>query len=325
MKQYIQSIGIALPKRSVSNNDLALHMDTTDEWIQTRTGITQRYMVDEESHTQLALNAALEALHSSGIDKSRITHVIAATCSPDSYSPGLAVTTAHALGINNISAFDMNAMCSGYIYGLDVARGFLYSKPNATLLLLASEVMSRRINMNDRTTAVLFGDASTATLISSDNNHPLAEIEDIITSSDGTYGDCLTLGGACKQPYAVGDSITDDFFMKMNGREVFKNAVRIMPAVCEQILKNNGYTIDDIDLFIAHQANFRIIDAVGERLGIAPNKVFINVKNYGNTSSASIPLALYEAKEHNILQKGMKVLLVTFGGGFTWGSAIVQY
>ena len=324
MKQYIHSIGVALPNRIVSNADLALHMDTTDEWIKTRTGIAQRYMVEEESHTSLATRASECAFATTSIPPHTITHIIGATCSPDTYSPSLAVSVAHNLGMTNICAFDMNAMCSGYLYGLEIARGLLCANQNSTILLLASELMSRRINMNDRTTAVLFGDASTATILSTQHEGALAELEDVICCADGTLSNCLTLGGACGKPKAVGDSITDDFFIQMNGREVFKNAVRIMPMICEQVLSANGYTIDDVDLLIAHQANFRIIEAVGERLGIAQNKVFINVHNYGNTSSATIPLALYEAKEQGILQQGMKVLLVAFGGGFTWGSALLQ-
>lgn len=325
MKAYLHSIGIALPKRIVSNHDLAQRMDTTDEWIQTRTGITQRYMVEEESHTALATLASAHALSSSTVAQDDITHIIGATCSPDAYSPSLAASVGVQLGLTHISAFDMNAMCSGYIYGLEIARGLLAIKPTTTVLLLASELMSRRINMQDRTTAVLFGDASTATLLSNKEEGAIAFLEDVITVADATLGSCLTIGGACNTAKAVGDSITGDFFLQMNGREVFKNAVRIMPTICEQILDANNYTIDDIDLLIAHQANLRIIGAVGERLGIDSKKVFINVQRYGNTSAASIPLAIYEAREHAVLRKGMKVLLVTFGGGFTWGASIIQF
>ena len=325
MKQYIHSIGVALPQQRISNNDLALHMDTTDEWIQSRTGITYRYMAQQETHTELATKASQQALDNANIPSHAITHVIGATCSPDAYSPSLAVSVAHNLSMTHICAFDMNAMCSGYIYGLEIARGFLCANTDSTILLLASELMSRRINMQDRTTAVLFGDASTATILSTQQEGAIAQLEDVICSADGTFSNCLTIGGACATPKTVGDTITEDFFIQMNGREVFKNAVRIMPAICEQILSANGYTIHDIDLLIAHQANFRIIEAVGERMGIDRNKVFINVQNYGNTSAASIPLALYEAREQQVLTTGMKVLLVTFGGGFTWGSAILQF
>ncbi|MGL4721949.1 MAG: beta-ketoacyl-ACP synthase III [Desulfovibrionaceae bacterium] len=323
---YVHAIDIALPKKIVKNSDLESIMDTTDEWIYTRTGIKQRYIISEgESNTSLSIIAAKKAIVRSGISIDDITHVIGATCSPTHYSPSLASEVAYGLGIHNASAFDCNAMCSGFMYALEIARGFIAASPNAKVLLLASEVMSRKCNMQDRNTAVLFGDAATATILSSYSEKSIAILHDVLTKAEGKWGSCLTIGGGTEEELSVGKTISDDFFLQMNGSEVFKSAVRIMPRVCEELLEKNGYSIKDIDVFVPHQANSRIIEAVGTRLGIDREHVFVNVENYGNTSAASIPLALFDALEQKRIKKGDRTLMVAFGGGFTWGASILQF
>lgn len=326
MAYYIHAMGVALPKNVVTNDDLASIMDTSDEWITSRTGIHQRYMISgEESNTSLAVAASQQALSATAILPSSIEYVIGATSSPDAYSPGLAVSVASQLTIEGSSAFDINAMCAGYMYGLDIARGLLSVKDNTNILLLASEVMSRRINMQDRTTAVLFGDAGTATILSTQKENALAELEDVVTLSDGTLGSYLTLGGACNNQMNVGDAISEAFFLQMNGREVFKHAVRSMITSCETILQRNNLSIHDIDLIIPHQANLRIISAIAERLNTPFDRIYTNVQRYGNTSAASVPLALYEAYKENAIQKNSRILLTSFGGGFAWGSALLRF
>lgn len=322
----LRGFGSYVPERVLTNKDLESIVDTTDEWITSRTGIRQRYMVDQGQKTSdLATQAARNALAQAGLTPSDITHILVATCTPDASSPNTATIVARNLGVTGVMALDCNAACSGFLYGLSLARGLVAAQHSAKVLLIASEALTQRCNWNDRTTCVLFGDGAGATIISNDTaEEGNAQLEDIIVTSDGSLGNLLTIGDAPRAP-KIGDPITEDYFIRMQGREVFKHAVRNMTSVCRELLKRNGLSIDDMDIVIPHQANLRIIEAVGDRLGVAPEKVFVNVHNFGNTSAASIPIALADARAQGRIPAGSRVLLTTFGGGFTWGAALLHF
>ena len=326
----LNGIGAYVPERIIDNAHLSKLVDTSDEWIVSRTGIKERHMAAPgEFCSDLALAAAQKALARSGIAKERITHVILATCTGDCVFPSTATIVAHKLGLKNVPAFDISAACAGFLYGLEIAQGFVSHTPDACVLLLAAEVLTARCNWNDRTTCVLFGDGGGASLITGPDFAPgndlNAELVDIITRADGAYTDLLYIrAGGSSLPYKAGDVIGDEYFIHMDGREVYKNAVRSMTEISREILERNGLDFASIDLVIPHQANQRIIEAVASRLGISEDRLFINVHAYGNTSAASIPLALYEARNEGRLAPGMNILITTFGAGLTWSSALLK-
>jgi 3-oxoacyl-[acyl-carrier-protein] synthase-3 len=326
----INGIGAYVPSRVIDNAYLATLVDTSDEWITSRTGIKERRMAAPgEFCSDLALAATKEALKRSGVAKERISHVILGTCSGDCVFPSTASIVAHKLGLKDIPAFDISAACSGFLYSLEIARGFAAQSADACVLVLAAEVLTPRCNWKDRSTCVLFGDGGGACLVTGPE-FPRglglnAELADIITKADGAYTDLLyTRAGGSSLPYKAGDVISDEYFIQMDGREVYKHAVRNMTDVSLEILARNGLSGADIDLVIPHQANQRIIEAVTNRLRVAEERVFLNVQFYGNTSAASIPLALYEAENEGRLRPGMNVLITTFGAGFTWAAALLK-
>ena len=332
---YLSGTGASTPPRVVTNQDLEKLVETTDEWIQARTGIQSRHALSEgEQSTDLAAEAARQALASSGWAASDITHVVTTTCTPEFLCPSTSCMVAQRLELGTVAAFDLNAACSGFVYGLDVTRGLVATTPKARILLIGVEGLSRRINWNDRGTCVLFGDGAGATVVSAEAppagsrvaGAPLASLDDVLCMSDGRQWSVLTVGGGTARSYVSGVTAVDDgFFINMTGREVFKFAVRNMTKICQTLLERNSLTLDDVDLIIPHQANLRIIEAVSERLGAGPDKVFVNIQTKGNTSAASIPLALNEAWTTGRLRPGMRVLYVTFGGGFTWASALMRF
>ena len=326
----INGIGAYVPTRVIDNAYLATLVDTNDEWIVSRTGIKERRMVAPgEACSDLALAAATESLRRSGVAKESISHVVMATCTGDCVFPSTASIVAHKLGLKDVPAFDISAACAGFLYGLEIARGFVAQSSDACVLLLAAEVLTSRCNWQDRGTCVLFGDGSGACLVSGPDfprgNSLNAEMTDIITRADGAYTDLLYIrAGGSSQPYHAGDVIGDEYFIHMDGREVYKHAVRSMTGVCREILERNGLSGADIDLVIPHQANQRIIEAMAARLDVTEEQLFLNVHAYGNTSAASIPLALYEAENQGRLRSGMKVLITTFGAGLAWGAALFK-
>ncbi|MDL2285758.1 ketoacyl-ACP synthase III [Desulfovibrio sp. OttesenSCG-928-F07] len=331
---YIKGLGYYVPERIVDNNELSTMVETSDEWIRTRTGIEQRHVVAPgQTCSDLIVEAAKKAFNASGIKPEEITHIINATVSGDDAFPSTATRVQAKLGITGM-AFDISAACSGFIYGLQIARGFLAIQPNAKILVTAAEVLSRRVNWKDRTTCVLFGDGSGAAILTADPAAPAngaslmtnAVIEEVMCDADGRTGDLLYCNGGCSSfPYKLGDVVGPENFIQMNGREVFKHAVRTMSAISRQLMEKRGYTIDDFDLVVPHQANIRIIQAVADRLNVPAEKLFVNVNRYGNTSAASIPLAMAEALELGVIKPGMRVLFTTFGAGLTWGGAIVKF
>lgn len=333
---HIAGLGVSVPDNTLSNFDLEKIMDTSDEWIVTRTGIRNRYVLKEDENiSQYAAVAAEKALADAKVSASEITHLLVATCSPETLSPSVACIVAEKLGLSKYSGlqlispnnsslvcFDFNAACSGFIYGLELSRAFLALNPNAVILLVTAESLSRRMNYQDRTTSVLFGDAAGAVVIRSGGDH-LFKILDVSLGADGDYKDLIRIGGGTDKKVQVGDRIGEDYFLTMQGREVFKHAVRGMAQESLKLLDKNSLTVEDIDLFIAHQANLRILEAVGDRLNIPQDKVFTNLEKYGNTSASSIVLAMAEAREQGLLRPGQKTLLTAFGAGLTWGSALL--
>ncbi|GFM37396.1 beta-ketoacyl-ACP synthase III [Desulfovibrio psychrotolerans] len=324
---YIRGFGSFAPAKLLTNRDLEKIVDTSDEWIISRTGIEQRHVVVEGQCTSdLVAEAARAALADAGMQAQNLSHIIVATCTPDAYCPNTACVVEDKLGVKGLMALDISAACSGFVYGLDVARAMVCCKPDAVVLLSGGETMTSRVNWEDRNTCVLFGDGAGAVVITSEPGPDSAQIVDIELSSDGSLRDLLTItGGGSSMPYTLNQPVPAEHFILMQGREVFKHAVRSMTGVCETVLQRNGLTTADVDLLIPHQANMRIVEAVGKKLELPAENVFVNLHKYGNTSAASIPLALADARAQGRIRPGMNVLLTTFGGGFTWGSALLKF
>jgi len=321
----ICGLGFYVPDKILTNDDLEKLVDTSDEWITTRTGIKKRHIVEDEACSDLALVAAQNALQDAHLEPQDLTHIITATFTPDSYIPSAACVLQKKLGIKDIPCCDINAACTGFIYALDLARGFCALYEDAKVLVVASEVVTSRINFSDRSTCVLFGDGAGAVILSNSGADG-AVLEDVLLKADGSLGELLTVkGGGSAYPLTFGQKADEDFFVQMQGQTVFKYAVRFMSNIALEILKKNNLSVDDINLFIPHQANNRIIEAVSKKLEFPPEKIFVNVQDYGNTSAASVPIALAEAKQKGRIAPGDRVLLVAFGGGFTWGAALVKF
>ena len=323
---HLHALSAHAPDTVLTNDHLTKLVDTNDEWIVTRTGIKQRRkLADTENASDLGLVAARRALDEAGVAVDELTHIIAATCTPDMLSPSVACILAGKLGAGPVMAFDFSAACSGFLYGLSICRGMLAQSPDARILFVCTEALTRRVNWSDRATCVLFGDAATACVLTASADKALAGVEDVICQSDGNQRDLITVGGGTTCRYGLGQPVDENFFITMQGRETYKHAVRQMVRVCEQILARNSLSIDDVNLFVPHQANMRIIEAVGSRLNVDGNRVFTNVDKYGNTSSASIPLALDEARAAGRIKPGDRVLMTAFGSGRTWGAALLRF
>jgi 3-oxoacyl-[acyl-carrier-protein] synthase-3 len=329
---YITGIGYYAPERVMTNEELSTLVDTSDEWIRSRTGIeVRRLAADDQSCSDLGAEAARRALRASGTEPGEITHIIACTASGDAVFPATACIVQHKLGIRRAMAFDLSAVCSGFLYGLQVARGLLAAEPEAKILLLGAEVLSRRVNWTDRSTCVLFGDGAGVAVLSArpDGKGPRAlraRVEGVFCEGDGSGGDLLRCtGGASSHPYKQGEVVGPEYFIQMNGQEIFKHAVRSMSAVGLELMERLGHTLDDIDLVVPHQANMRIIQAVLARLGVPEEKAFTNLSKYGNTSAASVPIALAEALDQGVIRPGCRVLMTTFGSGLTWGAGVIYF
>lgn len=328
---YICGLGSYVPSHSVTNGDMEKLVQTSDEWIVSRTGIRERHFLAEgEQVSDAGAAAARAALEDARLSPDAVTHVFVATCTPEYLSPSTACVIAGKLGLPSSSGrgaavmcLDFNAACTGFVYGLELARSVLQGSPEAVVLLIAAEALSRRMNFADRSTCVLFGDAAGAVALRSCPEGGLWEVRDVTCASDGSLCELIKIGGGTARSVAEGDVLGPDFFISMQGQAVFRHAVRSMTEESQHILERNGLGVDDVELFIPHQANLRIIQAVGERLGLEPAKVFVNLANYGNTSAATLPLAMCDARKEGVLRPGMKVLLTSFGGGMTWGSVLL--
>ena len=320
----IRGLGGYLPERILTNAELSATFGISEDWIISRTGIQERRILPAGMDTSdMGLHAARAALADSGMDPNRVTHLLLASCAPDGLVPSTACTLQHKLGMSGLVALDFNAACSGFLYGLYLSAAILRLEPKSVILLVAAEAMSRLCSPDDRNVNVLFGDGAGAAVITAEGTGGLV-LRDVVLSSDGAHGGLLTAnGGGSKAAYASPDSrVGEGYFLQMQGREVFKHAVKRMSESCLEILGRNGLTMDDVDVFVPHQANGRIIEAVGDRLKVAPGKTFMYLAHCGNTSAASIPLALNEAHRQGVFQPGRRVLLTGFGAGFTWGSAL---
>lgn len=324
---FISGLGLHLPRTAVTNADLERMVDTSDEWIVTRTGIRVRHIAQEdEPCSVLAYNAACKALENAGLVAQDLTHIIVGTFSGDYVLPSTACLLQDMLGLKGLPSFDLSAACSGFLYSLETARAFTCLHPEARVLVVGSEVVTSRVNFEDRTTCVLFGDGAGAAVVSGQANPGPIRVVDAMLKADGAAAGLLTVhgGGSACRP-VLGQPAGPEFFVQMNGRDVFKHAVRSMVEISGSLLERNGLSVSDIDLIIPHQANIRIIEAIAKKLDVGMDRVFANVDSIGNTSAASIPIALTEAVTTGRIQPGMKVLLSAFGGGFTWASALLQF
>ncbi len=332
MSVFLNSLSVSLPENIMSNADFEKIMDTNDEWIRSRTGIEQRrIMQNDQNGSTFAIEASKKALAAAKLDASELTHIFAATCTPEMLLPSMACIVAGSLDINpnkNVLSMDFNAACSGYVYGIELVRAALALNPDAKILFVTSESLSRRMNYQDRTTSVLFGDAATACVLTAEKRENLdtvqLEIIDTKCYTDGKLKDLITIGGGTAFSGQLGAQIDADFFLQMQGREVYKHAVRSMTTSCKEILERNNLLLSDIAYAVPHQANTRIIEAVYDKLEVPAEARFVNVHKYGNTSASSIPLALSELFVEKPVKKEDKILLTTFGGGLTWGSALFK-
>ena len=317
--------GFYAPSRVVTNHDLEKIVETSDEWITTRTGIKERRFVsDGESTSTMATRAARIALERARMRPAELDLVIVGTCSPDYLFPATACLVQNALGAERAGAFDVEAACTSFVSALAIANGMIQSGTARNALVIGAETLSRLLDFTDRTTCVLFGDGAGAVVLEGSNAS--LGIQSAVLHSDGSKGELLWVkAGATKVP-ATKETVEQGMhYIRMQGGETFKLAVRAMADAAEEALAAAGVGLEDIDLLIPHQANLRIIDAVAKRLHFPPEKVFVNIQRYGNTSAASVPIALSEAAEHGKLSKGDRALLVAFGGGFTWGASVMEW
>jgi 3-oxoacyl-[acyl-carrier-protein] synthase-3 len=311
----IAGTGSYLPPRVMKNDEFAARLDTSDAWIRERTGIVQRHIADEsQASSDLALEASRRALDSSGLNSNQIDLILVATSTPDYIFPSTACLLQAKLGVKGCAAFDVQAVCSGFIYALATADSFLKNGIYKNALVVGSEVFSRILDWNDRGTCVLFGDGAGAVVLSADSK---PGIHASVLHADGSQVDMLSVpGNVCK------GRITGSPFLQMNGQGVFKYAVKVLDEVARETVAAAGMSLADVDWLIPHQANVRILDATARKLGIAPEKLVVTVDHHGNTSAASVPLALDEFIRAGKIRAGHRVLMEGVGGGFTWGATL---
>lgn len=321
----ITGVGSHVPSRVLTNADLEKMVETSDEWITTRTGIRERRIAAAgEATSDLAVEAARRAMESAGVTAAEIDLIIVATITPDMMFPSTACLVQHKLGAVRAAAFDIEAACSGFVYALDIASHFVQSHTYDTVLVIGAEKMSSVVDWTDRNTCVLFGDGAGAAVL---QNRPQAHgLLTTCLGSDGGKAGLLELPGGGSACPSTADSVSRRMhYLRMDGKETFKNAVNAMVSAANEAMERCGLTIDQIRCVIPHQANQRILTAVGERLGAGPDQVFVNVDRYGNTSAASVGIALDEAVRSGRIQRGDLVLLVVFGAGLTWGAAVIEW
>lgn len=322
IRSVVRGIGSALPRRIMKNAEFEKLVDTTDEWIVQRTGIRQRHIASEDETTaSLGEAAARAALDSAGLTADDIDMIILATSTPNNTFPATAVEIQERLGMRGGFAFDMQAVCSGFVYAITTADLYIRGGQAKRMLVIGAETFSRILDWNDRTTCVLFGDGAGAVVLEAQEGEGSLDDRGILAASlrsDGSQRDKLYVDGGPSTTCTVGH-------LRMQGREVFKHAVGMITDVIEDVFAKTGVTAEDIDWFVPHQANRRIIDASAKKLGIAEEKVVVTVDRHGNTSAASVPLALSVAVENGQIKKGDLVLLEAMGGGFTWGAVLVRW
>jgi 3-oxoacyl-[acyl-carrier-protein] synthase-3 len=322
IRSVIRGVGAYLPKRIMTNDDLSKIVDTSDEWIVERSGIRERHIAaDDELTSDLGIAAAHQALVRAKIDPVDIDLVICATATPDRTFPATAVRIQAGLGVTKGAAFDIQAVCSGFVYALTTADNFLKTGQFKRAIVIGAETFSRILDWTDRGTCVLFGDGAGAVVLEAQPQHGTREDRGILATrirSDGRYEDLLYVDGGPGSTRTVGH-------LRMNGREVFRHAVQKISGVIEETLVMTGYAADEIDLYVPHQANQRILDGIAKKLNVAPDKIVMTLARHGNTSAASIPLALNQAFENHRLAEGKLVLMEAMGGGFTWGAVLARW
>ncbi|MDK0616996.1 ketoacyl-ACP synthase III [Clostridium perfringens] len=314
--------GLYTPKNLVENERLQEFLETSDEWIRTRTGIERRYISLDENTSDLAVEASKKALSQAGLSAEDIDLIILATVTPDNFTPSTACIVQDKLGAKNAWAFDINAACTGFIYALKLGKSLIRSGEAKNALIIGAETLSKALNWEDRGSCVLFGDGAGATVLTSTEED--CGIKCVNVKSDGSKGDSLVIQGLpLNSPFKDRKEVSKNY-INMNGREIFKFATKVMEESIVDILEKENIKIEEIDAIIPHQANLRIIDYVGKRLGIPREKFVTNLQNYGNTSGASIPIALCEAIDDGKVKRGDNIIMVGFGGGLTWGAALIK-
>lgn len=322
----ISGVGSYLPERRLGNDELSQMVDTTDEWIVGRTGIRERRIgALNESTSVLAMNAAEAAIRDAGVKKEEIDMVIVGTLSPDMPFPATACGVQYRLGLGHVPAFDIQAACSGFVYALEVGHKMMRGGGYRNILVIGAEKMSSILDWTDRATCVLFGDGAGAVILSRIEEGGYGVIDSLL-AADGSQSELLYVkAGGSLHPTSQATLDNKEHFLRMTGREVFKYAVRLMEQSIQAILERNGLVPGDIDLVIPHQANMRIIEALTNRLNFPIEKCIVNLDSYGNTSAASIPIALAEAYEGGRIKRGDNILLVAFGAGLTWGATLIRW
>ena len=321
----ISGVGSYVPAKVLTNADLARMIETTDEWITTRTGIKERRIAAKNEFTSdLATQAALRAMRRAGVTADQVDLIIVATATPDMPFPSTACLVQRKIGAHRAAAFDLEAACSGFVYALEIGQQFIMSRTYDTVLVIGAEKLSSIVDWKDRNTCVLFGDgAGAAVLQNRPNSHGLLTA---VMGADGRKSDLLFMAGGGSRCPASAESVAAGLhYLRMDGKETFKNAVQAMQTAAEEALRRCEIDISRIKCIIPHQANLRIIEAVGERLGARPEQLFVNVQKYGNTSAASVAIALDEAVSSGQIQRGDLILLVVFGAGLTWGAAVIEW
>ena len=325
IRAKISGVGMHVPQKALTNDDLSEFVETSDQWIRERTGIVERRIVsDGESNSDLSAAAIRNALEGTGCDPEDLDLIIVATVTPDMLFPSTACVIQDKIGARKAWGFDLSGACSGFLYALTTGAQFVQTGAYKRVMVVGTDVMSSIINFKDRSTCVLFGDGSGAVLLEpSDDDRGIL---DFLLRSDGAGGKhlCMPAGGSLRP--ATHQTVDEDLhYVHQDGRAVFRFAVKLMTGVCKDLLERNGLTPEDIQLFVPHQANLRIINSSVERLGLRPDQVLINIDRYANTTAATIPLGLAEARETGRLKEGDLVLLASFGAGFTWGSVLLRW
>lgn len=321
----IVGTGAYVPERVLTNADLEKMVDTTDEWIVTRSGIRERHIArDDEATSDMAAEASRRALAQAGVAAADVDLIIVATVTPDMVFPNTACLVQNLIGAGKATCFDLEAACSGFLYGMNVAAQFIRGGTVKTALVIGAEKLSTVTDWEDRSTCVLFGDGAGAVVMQA-CDAPRGFLA-TVTGSDGSLADLLKIpGGGSRHPTSAETVKNRMHYMQMVGKEVFKNAVRSMGEAARNALEQSGLTLEDVGCVVPHQANIRIVEAIRERLGVAPEKFYVNLDRYGNMSAASIPVALDEAVRMGRIKSGDVVVLVAFGGGFTWGASVLRW
>jgi 3-oxoacyl-[acyl-carrier-protein] synthase-3 len=316
---------MAVPEKVLTNLDLATMIETNDEWIVARTGIRERRIADDhETTASLATDAAIKALEMANLDPSNVDLVVVATSSPEHIFPATACLVQDRIGAHKAGAFDLSAACTGFIYAINIAAQAIQTGSVENALVIGSETLSRMVNWKDRNTCILFGDGAGAFVLQASKNH--GGVLSAVMRSDGSGGDLLSLpAGGSRLPASAATVADGQHYIHMNGREVFRFATRVMSQATQEAVQKANLQMDDIKLVIPHQANQRIIEAAARQLNLPMERVVMNVCSYGNTSTASIPIATCEATETGRLQAGDRIVFVGFGAGLTWGAAVVEW